>query len=339
MTKFVFTQRHDVIHQGNDKLVFYAGDVLDLTSLANTIDKFGQPDAVVGDVEGTVLDLGVPFYFFPALRMGMLNWAVSKLTGTADSLDPDLQTDHCFCWSINRKHIDRYLVIKLIEWFELSAPYTWSSVGTTADCSVLFAEMQNLQESWFTDELRSFILSPIEVSERYVAEPEVTRTKSTIRSEHGEVLSMWTNVQQPLASRCGAYLLTESFSGMAKHYTFSEKTGWALMAGNFPIWAGNYGQAQQAAAMGIDVFSDVINHDYQWCDTLIERCYRAIADNINILTDLPLMQHLRHQHRDRLLGNRRWYLGGGLKQYVDTQRAVLMSESIEIEIINSNHSL
>lgn len=332
MTKFVSTQSHRIWQQGDDRLVFYAGDMLDLDSLSNTINKFGMPDALVSDAEGTVLDLGVPFYFFPALKMGMLNWA-SQLAGTVDSLDTTLQTDHCFCWSINRKAIDRYLVIKLIEWFGLSAPYTWSGIGATADCSMLFEEMRTLQASWFTDELRCFLLSPIKTSERYLAEPGITKTQNLIKSENGDVLSLWANVQKSLASTCGIYLLTESSSAMAKHYVFSEKTGWALMAGNFPIWAGNYGQAKQASAMGIDVFSDVINHDYQWCDTLIERCYRAIADNIDLLTDLSLVQHLRNQHRARLLENRKWYLGGGLQHYINMQRMTLMSANIEIDII------
>lgn len=332
MTVFVSTHSHRVQQQGDDRLVFYAGDHLDLGVVAATTDRFGKPEAIIGDVEGTVLDLDVPFYFVPDLKMGMLNWAVRNLDALVPT-EATWQTHHCFCWSINRKTIDRYLVIKLVEWFALSAPYTWSGVGRSADCSLLFDEMDSIEGAWFTNELRSFLLSPIQMADRYVQEPGVEKNQTLIRAGHGDVASQWQHVQHDLASSCAVYLLTESVTGMSRHYTFSEKTGWALMAGNFPIWAGNYGQAQQAASMGIDVFSDVINHDYQWCDTVIERCYHAIADNITLLTDLSLMQDLRLRNRDRLLANREWYLGDGLKNYVDSQKNLVRAQGIDIDFL------
>ena len=334
MTKFVNIQNHRICHQGDNRLVFYASDALDLNALSDAVHKFGMPDAVVGDVEGTVLDLGIPFYFIPDLTMGMLNWSAQHLSMFAPA-ETIWQTHYCFCWSINRKTIDRYLVIKLIEWFELLSPYTWSGVGRFADCSPLIDEMDAINSTWLTKELRSFLMSPIQIADRYVQEPNIKKNQTQSRAKHGDVVSQWQHVQRDLASSCGVYLLTESVTGMSRHYTFSEKTGWALMAGNFPIWAGNYGQAQQAASMGIDIFSDVINHDYQWCDTMIERCYRAIVDNITLLTNLPLMQDLRRRHQDRLLANREWYLGDGLKNYVNNQKNLVRSQGIDIDLLRS----
>lgn len=335
MTIFVNIQSHEVLQRGDDRLVFYAGDYLDLDAVATTIKKFGNPEAIIGDVEGTVLDLGMPFYFVPDLNMGMLNWRMQHLT-SCQLPSMAWQTHHCFCWSINRNTIDRYLVIKLIEWLGLSTSHTWSGLGRSADCSILFNEMNSIKSAWFTDELRSFLLSPIQMSDRYVQEPNVEKNQTLFRAGHGTVVSQWQHVQRDLASTCAVYLLTESASGIARNYTFSEKTSWALMAGNFPIWAGNYGQAQQATMMGIDVFSDIVNHDYQWYDTLIERCYHAIVDNITLLTNLSLVQDLRWKCRDRLLANRDWYLKDGLKNYVDSQKNLLRSQKIDIDFLQNN---
>ena len=63
--------------------------------------------------------------------------------------------------------------------------------------------------------------------------------------------------------------------------------------------------------------------DYQWYETIIERCYYAIADNLKILTNLELARFLRKKHHERLITNQHWYLNGGLKNYVNLQMKML----------------
>jgi hypothetical protein len=257
------------------------------------------------------------------MDMGMLNYA-NELSSSVVINDNSLTTEYCFCWSINKKNLDRYLVIKLIEWFNLdSYKYTWSGIGRNTDCSQLIQEFNNLNVSWLTANLRSIILSPINLPDNFISVKDNKIDEETTTNNDSSLLFQWSFVQKPMASNSAVYLLTESFSNFEKNYTFSEKTGWAMMSKNFPIWAGNYGQAEQAKKIGIDIFDDVINHDYQWYETIIERCYYAIADNLKILTNLELARFLRKKHHERLITNQHWYLNGGLKNYVNLQMKML----------------
>lgn len=329
MPKYVHLQTcQEIYHHGDDRLIVYAGDGLDSKSLDEVIVRFGNPDIIVGDVEGSVGELPAAFYFIPGMIMGMQNWS-QKLRDITD-LDNDFVTQGCFCWSVNRFAIDRYLMIKILEWFGLSAVYTWSGIGRSADCLVLFDEMDVIDADWFTQDFRSFLLSPISIPDNFVPEPMMTVGPSLVRLRHGTVSSQWQHVQRQLTKNTAVYLLTESTTDQHKHYTFTEKTGWALMGGNFPIWVGNYGQAYQASAMGIDIFSDVIDHEYQWKSTLIERCYHAIHDNVRMLKDIEFARNMRTLHRDRLLGNRQWYLGSGLQTFVDQQTSQLLDQGIDL---------
>ena len=63
------------------------------------------------------------------------------------------------------------------------------------------------------------------------------------------------------------------------------------------------GCADAMRGMGLDVFDDIIDHSYQYKPTLIERCYWAFANNLELLTDLQYAHNQRVAHRDRLQRN------------------------------------
>ena len=48
--------------------------------------------------------------------------------------------------------------------------------------------------------------------------------------------------------------------------------------------------------MGFDVFHDVIDHSYQYYDTLIERCYYAFKKNLRLLSDHDYAARMRETH-------------------------------------------
>jgi hypothetical protein len=280
---------------------------------------------IVCDVEYTISNEHCSsLIFIPYMEMGLLNHSEELAQLSIDS-DNKLVTEQCFCWSVNRKTLDRYLFIKLINWFGLeSHKYTWSGIGRTADCSYLIKEFEKINADWMTDEFRSFVLSPIALSENFIS-PEFTEIDPTVRCNGtGDILHQWKEVQSKIAPNSSVYLLTESSTNFEKNCTFTEKTGWALTAKNFLVWVGNYGQADQAKRMGIDIFDDVINHNYQWYDTLVERCYYAIADNIKILSDLKFASVQRQRCHSRLVNNQNWYLNGGLKEYTLLQEKKLL---------------
>ena len=76
-------------------------------------------------------------------------------------------------------------------------------------------------------------------------------------------------------------LISES-ADFQKASVFTEKTLYALMALNFPLFIGGYGHADQLTRMGFDVFDDIIDHSYQYKETLFERCYYAFYNNLEL---------------------------------------------------------
>lgn len=320
---------YPMIKDANKSRVFYFSDFFDPAVLADLEEQFGNPDVVISDVEGSIKDIGHPFYFIPALSMGLLRW-INKIKdyNLSEIID---NTNYCFCWSVNRKHIDRYLVIRLIEFLGFEKfRYTWSGVDRSADCTLLIDEMQKLSAPWLTTELKSHILKPIQLEKRYKHAPDARNTNSTVQLPYGG-LEFAAQVQQELSQECAVYVLTESTTSNYQHYTFTEKTLWCLFNGCFPIWAGNYAQAEMAERMGIDVFHDVIDHGYQYKETLLERCWYAIYDNLQILSNLSLAQDLRETHRQRLQKNREWLLDGALESFVNRQWAELNQLGIHRE--------
>jgi hypothetical protein len=323
------TGTYKKIKNANKSRVFYFSDFFDPIVLSDLEEQFGKPDAVIGDVEGSVKDIGHPFYFIPALNMGLLRWIDKiknySLPGIIDN------TNYCFCWSINRKHIDRYLVIRLIEFFGFEKfRYTWSGVDSRADCASLIVEMQEISAPWLTPELKAHILKPIQIGKSYSHPPDSHSVVSIVQLPYGG-LEFVAQVQQQLSRECAVYVLTESMTDNNQHYTFSEKTLWCLLNACFPIWAGNYAQAEMAERIGIDVFSDVIDHSYQYKNTLLERCWYALHDNIKILSDLEFARELRDRHRDRLYQNQEWVRDFKVKKYLDMQRNELADIGVDLD--------
>ena len=84
----------------------------------------------------------------------------------------------------------------------------------------------------------------------------------------------------------------------------TEKTLFAFESGTVPIWIGGYQQAQQLKTLGFDVFEDLINHDYQFITDPISRMQAAIADNLQVLTDIKQLQNFFELNQERFCRNR-----------------------------------
>lgn len=120
----------------------------------------------------------------------------------------------------------------------------------------------------------------------------------------------WTDfLQDRVYSPTAVNLIVETLElAWGANMTYTEKTGFAMCGLNFPIWLGGYGQAETWTDLGFDVFSDIINHDYQYITDPAESMRRALSDNLSILTDLDLAKQLRAQAMPRLLANRKLFL-------------------------------
>jgi hypothetical protein len=285
--------RHDVL---------YFSDWFDSVFLDEVVANFGPIKMVICDVESTILPTLVPVQFIPALGMGMTRWIKYANLDFAQVLDYPNPTC-CFSFSIRKKRPTRYLLLKLIEWFDLqSYTHTWSGEGRTFDCSKFIQEFSSINKSWSTVDLHSFLLNPVEK----IQVNWYPHDSSNFFQE-----KIWLSVSQ----RSVVSLITECSTGYQSNFTFSEKSLMPLLCLNFPIWVGNYGQAQQAQQMGFDVFEDVIDHSYQYQKTLVERCYHAINDNLSLLTDLDLAKRTQQKYLDRLIANQKYILNGGFEKW------------------------
>jgi hypothetical protein len=213
-----------------------------------------------------------------------------------------LKTEYCFNFSVNLKRINRFIMIKLIEWFGLTnMDYTWSGVDSNFDMSIIIQEMNSVQNPPWSREFESFLLAPITTQKKWINTPNDTLIEST----HIQTVNKkaWHAGLDQLFSHSAVSLIAESIdyqSGAG----YTEKTAYALFGQTFPIWVGGKYQAEQFAKLGYDTFDDVIDHSYQYRDTLIERCYYAIADNLEILKNLEHATALRNNLSTRLTENR-----------------------------------
>ena len=131
-------------------------------------------------------------------------------------------------------------------------------------------------------------------------------------------------------------LISESLS-YQRAAIFTEKTLYSILGLTFPIWIGGAWHASELEKIGIDSFSDIIDHSYENCDTLIERCYRAFSDNFDLLNNKELASSLREECYPRLLKNRDFILNGGLTTATDKKLLSLPTDLQEtlIPFINT----
>jgi len=217
-----------------------------------------------------------------------------------------LPIKHCSNFLINKKQINRYLLLKLVEWFQLSSyDYTWSGIGDSMDLGRLLKDFDQLPQDLVSDrsEFKNHMLHPIKkIPAKFTSAPgEVLNESSVLR--YGGNTWTWDTFLGSMISQSAVSLISESIR-YEKYMVYTEKTIYAVHGLTFPLWIGGYKQAEVWASTGLDAFDDVINHDYQYCDTLLERCTRAFADNLKILTDLDFAREQKIKHLDRLRKNR-----------------------------------
>lgn len=216
-----------------------------------------------------------------------------------------LQTDYTVNFVINKKQVNRHLAIKLCEFFDLEKNYTWSGVDRNFDMTEIIQEWTNVKH--LDSFVKSFLLSPIVTDPRWVGQ-RMDVSQCSVQS-YGGNLHSWQSGIDRIVGMSAISIITES-QKFEKAIHFSEKTAYAVLGQTFPLWIGGYRQADEWKTMGFDVFDDVIDHSYQYRDTLIERCWHAFADNLGILTDKHHADQLRKKHKTRLRHNFDLLVGG-----------------------------
>ena len=310
------------VEQIDQKDVFVRYDTFDVETVQDVFETKGVPGLFISDciVYYENFYKGVKFVGLPIwLNAGRKNWKPEEF------VEERPLTTSCFNFMVNKKQINRYLCIKLIELFECkNFVYTWSGVDNYFDCSVIIQEHAQLGKTSPVNQLQfSEILSPIKTAARFIFPDEYKKQKTEENIgaiiNYGVIRNTWDWGLNQMFSQSAVSLITESIA-YQKAIMFTEKTLFCLFGLNFPIWIGGYKQAEMWQRLGFDTFADIINHDYQYYDTMLERCCYAFILNKKILTDLDYAKSQRKKHIDRLLLNRHSILSSeSIQNYIDTE--------------------
>jgi hypothetical protein len=327
ISPFLKGKNLDDISTLSDSDVVHVYDVFDQAHVDSILKK-GKPKYVVSDhiTSGTfdgIQLIGLPLF------IERENCVILKNS----KFDKNIHTNVCFNFMINKKQINRFLCIKLIEWFKLTDfDYTWSAVDREFDLSHVITELNSLgKQSPLSLAARSFILQPILLEKKFI---EYSAKNNTLQdrvsiTDWGGNNWVWNHAVQQMFLTSAVSIITESVS--TQHASvFTEKTLFSVLGLTFPIWVGGHSQAREWSRLGFDIFDDIIDHSYQDYNTLIERCYYAIANNVDLLSDKTRLTQLRLDNKDRLLKNRDLLLTNHLETFVNQEVAQYPTDLQEI---------
>ena len=259
----------------------------------------GTPKYIVND-HMTYVDLG------PDIKCHCVPlWLDAEMKKFNSYVMPDtVDTKHIFNFMVNKVQINRFLCLNLVQWFNLQDfDYTWSAVKKQFNTDPVIAEMDALGErSPLPWEVRGQILGAIQIPKKFFYAENSRDVNESYVENYGSNQWTWENGLSTIFSNSAVSLITESIE-YQKATTFTEKTLYSVMGLTFPIWVGGFGQASEWRRLGFDVFDDVIDHSYQYYDTLIERCYYAFTKNLELLTNKQKVSELRIKHLARLQNN------------------------------------
>lgn len=297
--------------------ILWICDTIDYDQLDLVFSKSVVPKFVVGDNAATI---EYPKKIYTTVYRG-LELELAELSNCLFFTDKETKTNQCFNFLINKKQVNRYLLIKLVEYFKLSKfNYTWSGIGREFDLTEIIKEWNIIDplNKQFSDILRSNMLSPIALKESFVHFQNDTPGSNVSVANYGSNSWTWNNFLKELMSETAVSLISESVQ-FQKSSVFTEKTLYSMFALTFPIFIGGYGHADQFKKMGLDNFEDVIDHSYQYKETLFERCYYAFFNNLKLLEDLEYVRKVRFENLDRLKNNREMLLKGQLTKFVNQE--------------------
>lgn len=289
----------DVALTSDDIVIWF--DVMYEEDVANMIKHNGIPGCLISTAHSEKFVDFCQFDHWPCFLLES-SLDMSSRSGSHDHLP----IEYCANFLINKKQINRYLLLKLVEWFQLTSyDYTWSGLGNSMDLGRLLDDFDQLPLGLVSDKLKfkNHMLAVVkEIVPKFVSSPGEKFTNSGVIN-YGSNVWTWDTFLGEMIAKSVVSLISDSIR-YEKYMVYTEKTIYAVHGLTFPLWIGGYKQAETWRIKGFDVFDDVINHDYQYCDTLLERCTRAFADNLKILTDLDFAREQKIKHLDRLHKNR-----------------------------------
>jgi len=86
-------------------------------------------------------------------------------------------------------------------------------------------------------------------------------------------------------------------------FNLTEKTLNSIYGKSFPILISSPGVVAFLRTMGMDVFDDVVDHNYDSIEDPVDRIYQAVYSNIELLTNNAKTKELWKQHEHRFIKN------------------------------------
>lgn len=237
----------------------------------------------------------------------------------------EAETNHVFNFMINKKQDHRYLTLRLIEYFNLrDFDYTYSGSCKNIRDDLVFADLTKCDpdRKKFTPNQMMQILGDVTIPPRFLGRPNFLSLAEQTGGvgDSTDFGTSWQLGLDRIFSSSLISLITESDNGDYDRVTnLSEKSVFAILGLTIPIWPGGYRHAEMLERMGFDVFNDIVDHSYQFEDTMFMRCWRAFEDNLAVLQDLSQAKQLRKTIHSRLCSNRRLLCSSELKQWYCNQ--------------------
>lgn len=303
--KLIWNGKSHVLDDNTHSLAYWARDTLTLDVYQQFVDQHGIPDILISEAHPEYPELphNLQYHYCPTF----LKYQTTKLVNNC-SMD-NKETEYCFNFMINKKQINRFLLLKLVEWFDLSSfQYTWSGTGQIFDMAEGLNNFNLFSDQLNVNKFKTHMLSPVsKIIPRFVNSDLTIKNNVDHHlfgiADYGSNDWVWNSVVGDIFNKSAVSLITESIQH-EKTINYTEKTLYSVIGLTFPIWVGGYRQADLWKQHGFDIFDDVIDHSYQHCDTLLERCFYAVNDNLRILSDLEYARNLKKKHLQRLEQNR-----------------------------------
>ena len=292
--------------------VLHTSDAVSVDDLVKRIKQNGQPKYITNDsLSRFETSPDIPIYCVPLYAEGQAAIFSNAVLPT------EVQTENVANFLVNKKQVNRHLLIRLVELYNIDINYTWSGISRHFDMTEIISEINSIDSlGWLTEGQRMHLLAPIELPPKWIEFPSQQKSDVSVNN-FGGFYWTWVNGIDAVVSTSAISLISESLR-FEKATFFTEKTMYSVLGLTFPLWIGGGNkQADEWKKLGFDAFDDVINHDYQHYDTLIERCWWAFALNLDLLTDKKKAAKLRQINLERLINNRALFLGNHLMQQND----------------------
>jgi hypothetical protein len=129
-------------------------------------DRFEAQETVLKNNIHDLVDTGCTYFESDVVVPGKvyrvpLRYCHDEALYIQSTFSPVIKTLDCFNFTINKKTLNRFLLIKLLEYFNLSTQhYTWSGVDSEYNLSIILNDLDNLDIKTGND-VKSSLLSKI----------------------------------------------------------------------------------------------------------------------------------------------------------------------------------